>query len=299
MPDYKFGWVDQPKSVEKVMEDLPFPVFADVHSQIKDSGKGKTTLLYEIVRKVSGSFPIRNQTIGDCVSMGCAYAVDVIKAVDIYINKDFEEWIAETATEDIYSGSRVITGKGQIRGDGSVGAWAARYLNEYGALARQKYGSIDLSKYDGNRAKTWGAPGNGPPKELMSFIKQHQIETISQVKTYAEVRDLIANGYAVTIASSQGFTNKRDVDGFAKPSGKWQHQMSILACDDAFKRPAVLVQNSWGPNWITGPKRHNQPDGSFWVEADDIERYILRSGDCWAFSGYKGFKPQKLNARII
>ena len=72
----------------------------------------------------------------------------------------------------------------------------------------------------------------------------------------------------------------------------------ILAVDDAHRRPGVLVQNSWG-TWNAGPKRHNQPDGSFWVDADDIERLILSQGDSWAFSGYAGFKPQQLNTRII
>ena len=75
--------------------------------------------------------------------------------------------------------------------------------------------------------------------------------------------------------------------------------MSILGVDDEYKRPGVLVQNSWGRNWISGPKRNNQPDGSFWVDAEEIERRILSQGDSWAFSGYEGFKPRKLNTRII
>jgi hypothetical protein len=74
--------------------------------------------------------------------------------------------------------------------------------------------------------------------------------------------------------------------------------MSILGVDDEYKRPGVLVQNSWGV-WNGGPKRHDQPDGSFWVDAEEIENRILKIGDCWAFSGYSGFKPQKLNTRII
>lgn len=237
--------------------------------------------------------------ISNCVSMGTAYCVDAAKAVDIWIKKEFELWIAETSTEDIYGGSRVQIGKGRIgSGDGSIGAWAAKYVNEFGALARQKYGNIDLSVYDGQRARSWGMPRAGTPAELIPFAKEHPIQTVSQVYTYEEVRDLIANGYAVSICSNQGFSNKRDKDGFASPQGSWAHCMSILGVDDNFKRPGVLIQNSWGV-WNSGPKRHDQPDGSFWCDADVLERNILSRKDSWAFSGYEGYKPQKINTRII
>jgi hypothetical protein len=294
------GWVDDPRGVEQAMTTLPFPVFADVRSAIRGTGRGKKFLTYDIIRKVAGKFPVRNQKIGDCVSMGAAGAVDGIKAIDIYINKEFEEWVAETATEDIYYGSRNIIGKGQLgNSDGSLGVWAAKYINLYGSVARQKYGDIDLSTYDGNRAKEWGSSRFRMPSSFMDVAKKHPVKTISQVKEYEEVIDLIYNGYTVTIASNQGFSSKRDSEGFAKPEGKWAHQMWICAMDDEYKRPGVCVQNSWGPNWIAGPKRHDQPDGSFWVDAEEIEKRVLKTGDCWAFSGYEGFKPQKINTRII
>ena len=293
------GWIDDPAAVEAVMNDLPFPVFSDIWTPIKDSGKGKRVLLYDFIRKASnGEYPKRKQTIGDCVAHGAAYAVDAVKSVDIILKNEFEEWVEETATEDIYAGSRVQIGGGRIRGDGSIGAWAARYVNEYGALPRGKYGNVDLTTYSGSKARSWGRGGAGVPKSLIPTAKKHPIQTVSKVTTYEEVRDLIANGYAVTIASMQGFSSKRDSEGFAKPQGSWAHQMSILAVDDEYKRPGVLVQNSWG-TWNSGPKRHDQPNGSFWVDAEEIERRILKKGDSWAFSGYEGFKPRTLNTRII
>lgn len=293
------GWIDDPAAVEAVMNDLPFPVFSDIWTPIKDSGKGKRVLLYEFIKQASnGNFPKRKQTIGDCVAHGAAYAVDAVKSVDIVLKKEFEEWVDETATEDIYAGSRVQIGGGRIRGDGSIGAWAARYVNEYGALPRGKYGNVDLTTYSGSKARSWGRGGAGVPKSLIPTAKEHPIQTVSKVTTYEEVRDLIANGYAVTIASMQGFSSKRDSEGFARPQGSWAHQMSILGVDDEYKRPGVLVQNSWG-TWNSGPKRHDQPNGSFWVDAEEIERRILKKGDSWAFSGYEGFKPRELNTRII
>lgn len=294
---YKVSWLIDKSSRNLWKDDqyLAMPIVKiDVeegpHNEVYDIG-----VKHKLHTFITGA----GVSISNCVSMGAAYAVDAIKAVDIFIKKETEEWIAETSTEDIYGGSRVQIGKGRIgTGDGSVGAWAAQYVNKYGALARQKYGNVDLTKYNSKVAKAWGMPGKGVPQELIPFCKEHPVEVVSQVYTYAEVRDLISNGYAVTVASSQGFSSKRDSEGFARPEGSWQHQMSILGVDDSYKRPGVLIQNSWGL-WNSGPKRHNQPDGSFWVDADVLEKRMLSKKDSWAFSGYGGFKARKLNTRIF
>ena len=293
-----FGWVDKPAEVENVMMSLPMPIFSDVYQPLKDSGKGKVALLYDFVVKLTKEFPVSHQTIGDCVSHGAACAINVLKATEIVLKKDIEDWVAQTSTEDIYAGSRILIGNGRLgSGDGSVGAWAAQYVNIYGTLIRKKYGSIDLSVYDGARAKEWGNPGNGTPRDLLVFSKEHLVKTVSQVRTYEEARDAIANGYPVTVASNQGFTTTRDNDGFALASGNWGHQMCFTACDDSFRRPGLLCQNSWGINWISGPTRHNQPLGSFWVDASTVNR-MLAQNDSWAFSNFDGFKPQKINLRI-
>ena len=166
------GWIDDPAAVEAVMNDLPFPVFSDIWTPIKDSGKGKRVLLYDFIRKASnGQYPKRKQTIGDCVAHGAAYAVDAVKSVDIILKNEFEEWVEETATEDIYAGSRVQIGGGRIRGDGSIGAWAARYVNEYGALPRGKYGNVDLTTYSGSKARSWGR-GRWRSKKLDPYRKK-------------------------------------------------------------------------------------------------------------------------------
>ena len=293
------GWIDDPKAVEQSMSQLPFPVFSDLWSATKESGKGKKMLLYDIIRKVAGHFPNRHQADSDCVSQGTALAVDIAKCVDIFLKGDFERWVAETSTEDIYSGGRNIIGKSKLGNKpGCIGSWAAQYVNEYGGLPRDKYGNIDLTKYDGNKAREWGRSGFTLPKEFLDIAKKHPILVVSQVNSWDEVRDLIYNGYGVTIASSQGFSSVRDKDGFAKPEGTWQHQMCLAGMDDESPRPGALCCNSWG-SWNSGPKRYDQPDGSFWIDADELEDRILKTGDCWAYSGYEGFQPNKLKTRII
>lgn len=299
------GWIDDQKKVVSTMESLKHPLFLPAASSIRESGEGKVVLLYKFVEKLIGKYNVRKQDGPDCVSFGAACAIDAVKATEIVIKKQVEEWIAETSTEDIYGGSRVNIGKGELGNDGgSFGAWAAKYVNEIGTLARIAYGKYDLTNYDYNEARIWGSPGNGVPEQLIKEANKHKIRTVSLVRTYKEVRDALANGYAVTIASNQGFNTNRDREGFAYPSGTWAHQMCLIAVDDigqgcSKRRPGVLCQNSWGPDWIVGPKRHEQPDGSFWIDADVLQSRILSNGDSWAFSDYDGFKPKKLNLRII
>jgi hypothetical protein len=283
-----FGWVPMPAETARIVGSLPMPTMADA-PWLKDSGRGKAALLHLAVTKVAGTFPVREQTIGDCVSQGAACAVDVLQCVEIAIKGEAERWVAECATEPIYAGSRVEIGGGRIRGDGSVGAWAADWVQKFGAIPRGTYGRIDLTRYSGERAKEWGRPRGGVPDELEPTVKQHPVKAITQVRTYEEARDAIANGYPVTVASNRGFQMARDADGFARPRGNWAHQMAFIAVDDTFKRPGLLCMNSWGSNWISGPKRHDQPDGSFWVDAD-VATSMLRQDDSFAFAGYQGFE---------
>lgn len=295
------GWVKPTASqFLNVAKSLPMPIFSDVYHDVKGSGAGKTVILSDYVKKLLKKHIGQIQAIGDCVSFGAAHAVDHTYCTEIVVKGDREEFIALTSTEDIYGGSRVQIGNGQLgRGDGSIGAWAAKYVNEYGTLIRVKYEKDDLTTYSGSRAQDWGNPGRGTPSYLLPIAKQHRIRTVSLVQTYEEVRDAIANGYAVTIASNQGFSSTRDKDGFLKPYGTWAHQMCLIGVDDAFSRKAVLCLNSWPYNWVSGPTRHDMPPGSFWIDANVLEDRILSMGDSWVFSDREGFPIKKLNLRIV
>jgi hypothetical protein len=291
---YPTGWIDDHKEVDRVMGALRHPVFGITARPLQDTGKGKVVLLYQANRKVFGKDFCHRQTIGDCVSHGWSMLTDTLKCVQIVAGQR-EKFPGENATEVIYAGSRIEIGHGGCgRQDGSIGAWAAQFVSEYGTLVRSKYGSIDLTTYDGNRAKAWGMPGRGVPDELESILKDHTIKTTSMVQTYEEARDAIANGYPVAVCSNQGFAMARDKDGFARPQGSWGHCMCFIACDDSFGRPGLLCMNSWGPDWIDGPKRLDQPDGSFWVDADTVNR-MLRGQDSFAGSGYVGFPTQDID----
>lgn len=296
MSDQLQGWIPMPQDVDIVKSEMANPLFYQAAPLLKGSGKGKIALLHNNFKKLGIPFPLRFQKIGDCVSMGAALANDTLKVTEI-VNGEREAWVAETSTEDLYSGSRVIIGGNRIRGDGSIGAWVVKYMHEdkFGTLARIKYEFADMTKYDGNRARSWGS--KRMPDALLNEAKKHPITGYTSVETYEDVIDSLYNGYPVIICSNQGFASKRDDDGFARAQGSWGHCMALLSFDDEYKRPGCLCVNSWGPAWITGPKRHDQPDGSFWMDAEIVER-IVKQGDSWAISGFKGFKP-KADARVL
>lgn len=288
------GWKQRPADVDEVLEDRTVPWTSG--DAVADSGKGKVVLLHKIVEKVIGTFPVHRQTIGDCVSHGWGLAIDVLKCVQVSQGKT-ALFTGHTATEVIYAGSRVEIGKGRIgRGDGSIGAWAAKLVSsdEFGTLPRGVYGSIDLTAYSGQRAKQWGMPKAGIPDELEPKMREHIARSVRLVATYEEARDAIANGYPVPVCSNQGFQMRRDEKGFARPKGSWPHCMCFVAADDADGRPGLLCCNSWGPEWIGGPKRHDQPDGSFWVDAEVVTR-MLRQRDSFAVSQYEGMPRQQLD----
>jgi hypothetical protein len=115
---------------------------------------------------------------------------------------------------------------------------------------------------------------------------------VALVKTFDEAAAAIASGYPVPVCSGQGFSSTRDKDGFSRASGSWSHCMCFNSV--RFDRRGLLCQNSWGPDWIKGPKwPEDQPDGSFWVDEATVNR-MLRGEDSFAVSAYEGFPYRDL-----
>jgi hypothetical protein len=269
------------------MESSKYAYFSNGAKKIKNSGKSKLSTPYKSVFKFDKNPYNERQTTGDCVSHSTRNAVDVSRAVEIDVHRDKEAWIARGATEAIY-GAR---GHG---GQGMSCSRAATFVSQNGGvLVRQNYkGVADFSKYNGNLGASWGA--RGLPDKVIDVANDHQIKTVSLVRTVEEARDALANGYGLSVCSSYGFSNKRDSKGFAKASGSWAHAMAWIACDDTGSEPAFLVQNSWG-KWNDGghPEWGKIPDGSFLIHADTAAGMLNQSG-AYAVSNFDGFPVQKL-----
>jgi hypothetical protein len=281
------GCIWEQNIFDHLMETSKYALFGDASKKIKNSGKGKLSTPYKSVLKFDKNPYNERQVTGDCVSHGTRNACDITRAVEIDVHGEREGWIARGATEAIY-GARGWAGQGMSC------ARAAEFVSTVGGIVvRQNYpGIADFTKYNGNLGAGWG--GRGLPDKVIDLANDHQIKTVSLVKTIEEARDALANGYGIAVCSNYGFSNKRDKKGFAAQSGSWAHCMAWIACDDTGDEPAFLVQNSWG-KWNDGghPEWGTIPDGSFLIHADVAEGMLKQSGS-YAFSQFDGFPLQKL-----
>lgn len=278
-----------PDATASLLRSLPMPLFG---STLSGSGAGKLSLAYKAVvhwETATGRKPYdETQTTGDCVSHAVRGAADVARANDPDLHST-EDWVDRTATEPLYG----------ARGHGGQGATCSRIVEwahkTGGLMLRKKYESLglDLTEYDAPVGMRWGS--RGVPSEVTSEAKKHQIGTISLVTTWQQARDAIANGYGLVCCSNVGFAGmRRDSDGMIRPSGTWNHAMQWHAADDT--RPGdcrFAPQNSWGWNAHTGPKVHDQPEGSFWIDQRTAQRMIDQGGT-YAVSNVVGFPKRTL-----
>ena len=281
------GFKHDPKDLDKLLGELPHPMFGATAYGLYGSGKGKMSLLHKSIQKFYPSFGSdEQQTTGDCTSHATRNAVDATRTHEI-IGGEKEDFVARSATEAIYG----CRGHG---GEGMATSTAARFVSKTGGiLLRKKYESVDLSKYNSKIGEAWGR--TGVPKAVIDEAKKHQVKTISLVTSVEEARDAIANGYALSVGSDYGFSSKRDKYGIAKRSGNWGHAMAWVGMDDTheiFNETLFLIQNSWGI-WNGGEKRLDQPDGSFWIRESDAAGMLAQNGS-WVFSDVDGFPARKV-----
>jgi len=274
--------------------DQEAPTFSTAANDITDSGEGKVVCLYNYVLKYDDDAYKDAQSTGDCVSHGTRNAVDATRACEIAVKGEAEGFYVKGATEAIY-GSRGHSGQGMSC------SGAARFVStEGGILLRQNYPDlgIDLSNYKESVKLGMGWGRKGVPENVKAEAKKHQVGTVIRVESLEQARDLIVNGYGIAACSGLGFSNKRNEEGVSRRQGSWSHCMAWLAVDAAnatveeYGGPLILIQNSWG-KFNSGPTRHNQPPGSFWVVPKDANS-IIRSNGIFAFSNVNGFPPQEL-----
>lgn len=291
-----WGWHKDPKEVSLVQSRLKDPMFLTSLCSRSSKEIPDHVYLWKAAEQVlGGKLPGRNQGgVGSCVSFGTASAIEHSMLVEI-VQGDLEEF-KPLCHEQIYGGSRVTIGGGRLKGDGSVGAWAAEYVNKYGILARGQYGDINCLEYDEEMCRQWGK--RGVPDELLKQIKNHPVKTTSLVRNFTEAKKALASGYGISVCSNQGFDSMtRDAEGFASPRGEWGHCMALIGYQTG-ARPGGFILNSWGDNSHTGPSGAGDPPlAGFWVDAKIIDR-MLGEQDSWAFSCVSGFPVRQLHFLI-
>lgn len=300
-PAHLMGWnEDLAKSEETQLLIAQMPPF-QIDGVKRDNSQANVRL-WEYAEEIGvdpATFLFR-QEIGDCVSFGWSNGTNFLQCVQIALGQQAE--FRPSFQPYIYGTSRVQIGEGRLgNSDGSVGAWAAKAVQQYGILAADDEG---VPKYAGSIAKQWGR--TGPPKQFISIAQETLIKTVSPVQSAADVRDSICNGYPVPICSNAGFgsINKSHDRQVGRWTTSWGHCMCLTAYDgseDGRKagggEPVYYCQNSWGPNAHPKPLQ-GEPAGGFWIRESDVEK-IVQQGDSYAISSFVGFPSQDLDFRIF
>ncbi len=276
-----FGWINNPSAVRAVLSTLPFPRCELVAAHLDGTGEGKTILLSDFARKITGAhLPAQQQPRGTCVSRGYSRAVDYLECVQISggTAEDYKS-ISHAA---VYGMAKEM-GHDLSYQDGAVGAWAAKAVSTWGCVTNEEANAKDAG-YD-DLAVQWGA--KGVPQNIKELAKDNLVRTVTLVTTAEQARDMICNGYPVSVCSDQGFSMTRDSQGFCRPQGSWAHCMMWSAYRDDKKW--FLVEQSWGQDTPSGPLGDlDIPNNAFWIDWDVAGR-MLRQEDSFALSSFQGF----------
>lgn len=288
-----FGW-----SKDKAQIDINLDEERTLHFHNTPAGRAvlgdEDRFLWQAVRKVNNKGPpwypnVNQLSVGCCVGCGWKHSVDVVQATQI-LGGRLADW-KPVSVEVIYGGSRVEIGGERLSGDGSVGAWAAKWVKDYGVVPMEKFPEADLSKFSPSRARTFGR--TGVPKGLEKLARDHPVKSTALVRTWADVKRALLQGYPVAVCSDQGFRMERDQDGFCRASGTWPHCMAIIGYRKGPKEGAFIL-NSWGDNAHTGPVYPaDMPVAGFWAEPSVIDG-MVRQGDSFALSDIAGFPARRV-----
>jgi hypothetical protein len=269
---------------------------AIANSGLAGSGAGKVFLPYlAAMQMYPNCLPGGAQQRGSCVAWTTRNAALVSYCAYLMYGKNAERYVPPVVSKKACENGVASTeGIYWFRGydsDGWQGSAAAEVaISQCGLLIRQPYPELDLdlTEYSPVTEGRWGA--HAPPANVQAACKQHLCSNATVANTYEEVRDLLANGYAISTTGSEAFSKNRDDWGVCRRSNAtWYHAMAYIACDDRPETIAkwgcglVLVQNSWGSYLVGEDTVHGTgykiPVGSFWARWKDVEdRYCCALG---------------------
>lgn len=258
-----------------------------------EGNRGSLYLPYKAILSLDSGFgSTENQTTGDCVSHSTRNAGSIDYGVDALFGETSFE--GRLATENIYG----YRGHG---GQGADCARLARYTSQDGPggfLPRKAYSdganSVDLSNYNSSIGHNWGRPGT--PDWLNKIASENKALRVFSLKSVEEAVHALSLGFGITMCSGYGFSSTRNQDGLCEQRGSWAHAMAWVGVDDTdyahqnYGGPLFLVQNSWG-KWNSGPRKHDQPEGSFFIRPQVAENMIRRGGG-WVVASVRGYNRE-------
>lgn len=269
-------------------------------------GAGKLSLPYLAATQLyPGVLPGGRQLRGDCVSWSSRTAALVSYCASLMYGanpdrNDAPEASAKAIAHGLFSTESWYWQRG-YDGDGWTCSAAADVgLTSAGLVLRQNYPElgIDLTDYSASKAGRWGRMP--PPAEVRAMTSKYLLQNATICNTWEQVRDMLANGYALSTCGGESWSDRRDQNGVCnRTAAGWAHAIAVIAADDReevrrkYGSPLVLFCNSWG-EYMTGGRQIlgidlEIPPGCFWSRWDDASRrgYI-------AFSTGKGWAANKL-----
>ena len=112
--------------------------------------------------------------------------------------------------------------------------------------------------------------------------------TVLPVKSAAEAKVVLRNGYGINVCSMQAFSLERNSDGIceADPRKRWAHSMTVVGYRtvrlDGRLQTWFRLQQSWGDHSPTGPLIDDMGFGMFDVR-EDVMDCMLQQGDSFAY----------------
>jgi hypothetical protein len=273
---------------------------------LDSSGAGKLSLPFLAAMKLyPGVLPGVQQLRGDCVSFSSRTAAMVSYCAALLYGNNTSKFDAPVASPEaiangLFSTESWFWFRG-YDGDGwSCSAAAECGLKTGGLVLRKNYPELglDLTKYSPQMAGRYGR--TPPPGEVRKMTGEHLLQNATVCSTWQSVRDMLANGYALTTCGMEAWGSTRDENGVCRrSSSSWAHAIAAIAADDRdetrkkYGCGLVLLQNSWS-EYMTGPRRImgtslEIPPGSFWTRWDD-----MHDRSCIAFGTGKGWAANQL-----
>jgi hypothetical protein len=285
-----------PGGVDKPPEDWdPHRVVARVASHEVYDGRGVDVRCLGV--EYDHSFIANGYAVHNCVSFGGKNAIEYVQFFPM-ANGEMIEW-TEVFPPYLWGCGRIFVGNNQLgRQDGSIGAWQAKAVMEYGAIAKHATlpDGTAVPAYSGQVAREWGNMP-GPDQKWVALGKQHIVKSAAPVNTWEDLVQALVNGYPVTAASNVGFDMKARSDGFMHYSTHWGHQLCFIGVDDDPSDPYVCILNSWGDafgeikDFKTG---ETWPKGTIRARKKDALA-MLAEQDAFAYSAFNGFPAQTID----
>lgn len=314
-----FGWINDPVATRKFVATLAKPTIREAAPHLKGNGANRNVFAWEFEQSVLGRIlkAWDQANIGSCVSHGWGRTVQDVMLVQC-ANGTMDWPGFEVCRENIYGGSRCEVG-GQFGDyqDGSVGAWAAKYVSQWGIILYKNYeGIVDLSSgYSVDRCKQWGA--KGVPDALEPIAKMFPCKGVMVVQSPEDVADAVCNMHWVAICGNTSRTTKRNKGGWCPKTGnEWAHCEEIcghaivrggsnspFGGDGAFPfagdTPALVERNSWGDYLGSENNTFETNDGKTiflpegcYLSTYDERREDLRGEDSFSVASAEGYPIQ-------